>query len=147
MARRDGSGRQRPKTYTDDFKRDAVRVVTEQRYSIAAAAKAVGVSDPTRGEWLSALRQAIESRRPIGARLFHHSDQGCQYTGVAYRGLLHSMTIECSMSRLGACHDKTRAERFFWSVNYEWTNHLTLSTLQDARRRVFDSIVAFSKSK
>ncbi|NBV44469.1 MAG: transposase, partial [Planctomycetia bacterium] len=50
MAKTDSSGRQRPKTYTDDFKRDAVRLVTEQRYSIAAAAKAVGVSDPTRGE-------------------------------------------------------------------------------------------------
>ena len=37
MARTDGSGRQRPKTYADDFKRDAVRLVTEQRYSIAAA--------------------------------------------------------------------------------------------------------------
>jgi transposase-like protein len=47
MARRDSPRRARPKTYTDDFKRDAVRLVTEQRYSIAAAAKAVGVSDPT----------------------------------------------------------------------------------------------------
>src|SRR2546421_5764756 len=28
----------------------------------------------------SALRQAIEWRRPDGAQLLHHSDRGCQYT-------------------------------------------------------------------
>ena len=38
MARRDYPRRARPKSYTDDFKRDAVRLVTEQKYSIAAAA-------------------------------------------------------------------------------------------------------------
>ncbi|RLS35461.1 MAG: hypothetical protein DWH79_01870 [Planctomycetota bacterium] len=63
-----------------------------------------------------ALSQAIESRRPVGSRLLHHSDRGCQYTSEAYRGLLDSMGIECSMSRPGSCHDKTRADRFFWSL-------------------------------
>ena len=95
----------------------------------------------------SALRQPIESRRPVGARLLHHSDRGCQYTSEAYRGLLHSMTIDCSMSRPGSCHDKTRAGRFFWSLKHERTNHLTLTALEDARRSVFDSIVTFSNSK
>jgi transposase-like protein len=32
------------KRYLDDFKRDAVRLVTEERYTFQAAAKAVGVS-------------------------------------------------------------------------------------------------------
>ena len=64
MARTDGSGRQRPKTYTDDFKRDAVRLVTEQRYSIAAAAKSVGVSDPTRGEWMAKFAPPIPECGP-----------------------------------------------------------------------------------
>jgi putative transposase len=31
----------------------------------------------------TALRQAVESRRPAGA-LLHHSDRGCQYTSDAY---------------------------------------------------------------
>jgi putative transposase len=95
----------------------------------------------------SALRQAIESRRPVGARLLHHSDQGCQYTSEAYRGLLHSMAIECSMSRPGSCHDNAVAERFFWSLKHEWTNHLALATLEDARRSVFEYIVTFYNSK
>ncbi len=95
----------------------------------------------------SALRQAIESRRPIGARLLHHSDQGCQYTSEAYRGLLNSMGLECSMSRPGSCHDNAVAERFFWSLKYEWTNHVTLTNLEDARRCVFEYIVTFYNSK
>lgn len=32
-----------------------------------------------------ALRQAIESRRPQGHQLLHHSDRGCQYTSDAYQ--------------------------------------------------------------
>ncbi len=56
--------RSRPKTYTDDFKRDAARLVTEQKYSIAAAAKAVGVSEPTRGEWVAKLSPPIPELGP-----------------------------------------------------------------------------------
>ena len=40
----------------------------------------------------------------------------------------------------------TRAERFFWPLKHEWTNHLTLTTLEDARRSAFDSIVTFYNS-
>ncbi len=95
----------------------------------------------------SALRQAIESRRPVGSRLLHHSDRGCQYTSEAYRGLLDSMGIECSMSRPGSCHDQTRAERLFWSLEDKWTNHITLTTLEEAQRSVFEYIVTFYNSK
>ena len=77
----------------------------------------------------------------------HHSDQGCQYTSDAYRGLLNSMGIQCSMSRPGSCHDNTVAERFFWSLKYEWMNHVTLTDLEDARRNVFEYIVTFYNSK
>jgi len=64
MARRDSPRRARPKTYTDDFKRDAVRLVTEQRYSIAAAAKAVGVSDPTMRQWMAKIASPIPECGP-----------------------------------------------------------------------------------
>lgn len=40
-----GGFKSRP--YTDDFRRDVVRLVTEEGYSIAAAARACGVSDQT----------------------------------------------------------------------------------------------------
>src|SRR6476646_4257409 len=39
------------KRYLDDFKRDAVRLVTEERYTFQAAAKAVGVSEKSLRDW------------------------------------------------------------------------------------------------
>ena len=46
MAGDDSPRRARTKSYTDGFRCDTVRLVTEQRYSIAAAAEAIGASDP-----------------------------------------------------------------------------------------------------
>lgn len=39
------------KRYLDDFKRDAVRLVTEERYTFKAAARAVGVSEKSLRDW------------------------------------------------------------------------------------------------
>lgn len=37
--------------YSDEFKQDAVRLVVEEKYSFAAAARAVGVCDQTLRTW------------------------------------------------------------------------------------------------
>jgi transposase-like protein len=37
--------------FTDDFKRDAVRLVTEEKYKFKAAAQAVGVSEKSLRDW------------------------------------------------------------------------------------------------
>jgi transposase len=39
------------KRYLDEFKRDAVRLVTEERYTFKAAATAVGVSEKSLRDW------------------------------------------------------------------------------------------------
>ena len=39
------------KRYLDDFKRDAVRLVTQERYTFKAAATAVGVSEKSLRDW------------------------------------------------------------------------------------------------
>ena len=57
------------------------------------------------------------------------------------------MGLECSMSRPGSCHDNAVAERFVWSLKYEWTNHVTLTNLEDAWRSVFEYILTVYKSK
>ena len=46
---RPSSGKSR--RYSDDFKRDAVRLVTEEQYKFRAAARAVGVSEKSLREW------------------------------------------------------------------------------------------------
>ena len=102
---------------------------------------------PTTALVADALRQAVESRRPTGKRLLHHSDRGCQYTSNAYQQLLRDMGITCSMSRVGCCYDNAVAERFFWSLKQEWTNHAVLPDLAAARHCVFEYIEAFYNSQ
>ncbi len=90
-----------------------------------------------------ALRQAIESRRPDGKQLLHHSDRGCQYTSDAYQQTLRTLGITCSMSRTGDCFDNAVMERFFWSLKHEWTNHEPFADLDAARLSVFKYIETF----
>jgi putative transposase len=90
-----------------------------------------------------ALRRAIENRRPNGRRLLHHSDRGCQYTSDAYQKTLATLGIECSMSRTGNCYDNAVAERFFWSLQHEWTKHEEYENLEQARLSVFKYIETF----
>jgi putative transposase len=90
-----------------------------------------------------ALRQAIESRRPAGKELLHHSDRGSQYTSDAYQQTLKLLGIECSMSRTGDCYDNAAMERFFWSLKHEWTKHEHFENLAAARLSVFKYIDTF----
>ena len=45
------AGRSSASRYSDDFKRDAVRLVSEEKYSLRAAAAAVNVSEKSLREW------------------------------------------------------------------------------------------------
>ena len=108
--------------------------------------KVVGwaIGDSLETELVStALRRAIEARRPEGGRLLHHSDRGCQYTSDAYRRTLRSLGIECSMSRTGCCYDNAVMERFFWSLKHEWTKHERFADLEAARLSVFKYVETF----
>lgn len=91
----------------------------------------------------AALRAAVESRRPVGTELLHHSDRGSQYTSDAYQRILKTLGIECSMSRRGSCYDNAVMERFFWSLKHEWTHHEQFEDLPAARLSVFKYIETF----
>ena len=91
----------------------------------------------------TALRRAIEARRPDGSQLLHHSDRGCQYTSDAYQRTLKALGIECSMSRTGCCYDNAVMERFFWSLKHEWTKHECFADMEAARLSVFKYVETF----
>ena len=91
----------------------------------------------------TALKDAVEKRRPDSSQLLHHSDRGCQYTSEAYQQTLRTLGITCSMSRTGNCYDNAVAERFFWSLKHEWTNHRVYADLESARQSVFNYIDIF----
>jgi transposase len=49
--------------YSDEFKRDAVRLVTEEKYKFKAAAQAVGVSEKSLRDW---HRKLVPPPAPCG---------------------------------------------------------------------------------
>ncbi len=57
----DESGGSKRRTYTDQFKQDVVRLITDEGYSIGAAAKACGVCDQTVRNWHGKLAPKPES--------------------------------------------------------------------------------------
>jgi len=88
---------------------------------------------------LSALRMAIETRRPAPG-LIHHSDRGVQYACTAYREVLAAHQMEASMSRAGDCWDNAVAESFFATLELELIDRSTWATRADARRAIFGFI-------
>lgn len=68
---------------------------------------------------LDALKQAVDTRNPKPGLLFH-SDQGCQYTSIAFVERLRHLGITQSMSRRGNCWDNAVVERVFRTLKHEW---------------------------
>jgi len=91
----------------------------------------------------SALRKAIECRRPDTKQLMLHSDRGCQYTSDEFQRQLATMQITCSMSRTACCYDNAVMERFFWSLKHEWTKFEAFENIEQARTSIFQYIETF----
>ena len=85
---------------------------------------------------LSALRIALEARRPAPG-LLHHADRGVQYARGGYRDLLDAYGLRVSMSRGGNCWDNAVAESFFATLELEPIRRRTWSTREKTRRAIF----------
>ncbi|TWT60938.1 transposase [Rubinisphaera italica] len=59
----EASGDPKRRVYTDEFKQDVIRLITDEDYSIRGAAKAVGVCEQTVRNWYHKLAPKPE---PIG---------------------------------------------------------------------------------
>jgi putative transposase len=100
----------------------------------------------TKGLAISALRMAIENRKP-GAGLVHHTDRGSQYACGQYRAILKAHKMICSMSRKGNCWDNAVAESFFHSLKTELIHHETFKTREEATQKIFEWIEVFYNRK
>ena len=90
---------------------------------------------------LAALDMAITQRRP--QQVIHHSDQGCQYTAVAFGLRCRAAGVRPSMGSVGDCYDNALCESFFATLECELLDRVTLHTPQEARLAVFDFIEGF----
>ncbi len=66
---------------------------------------------------LDALNMAIGQRQPRA--VIHHSDQGCQYTSVAFGRRCREVGVRPSMGSVGDCYDNAMAESFFATLECE----------------------------
>ena len=85
---------------------------------------------------------AYESRgNPEG--VMFHSDQGCQYTSLAFQQHVWRCHMEQSMSRRGNCWDNSPMERFFRSLKTEWMPKVGYHSFEEAKSRIIDYVVGY----
>ena len=94
---------------------------------------------------LDALAMAVAQRRP--EEVIHHSDQGSQYTSIAFGKRSREMGVEISMGSVGNCYDNAMAESFFATLECELIDRTVFRTRQEAQLAVFDFIEAFYNRK
>ncbi len=87
---------------------------------------------------LGALDMALYKRRPRA--VIHHSDQGTQYTSVAFGGRCRQAGVRPSMGSVGDCYDNALCESFFTTLECELLARHSFRTQAEARRKVFEFI-------
>jgi len=90
---------------------------------------------------LQALDMAIEQRRPT--QVIHHSDQGCQYTSIAFGRRCREVGIRPSTGSVGDAYDNALAESFFASLECELIDRRRFTSQVEARLAVFSYIEGF----
>jgi putative transposase len=87
---------------------------------------------------LAALDMALAQRRP--RHVIHHSDQGCQYTSLAFGGRCREAGVRPSMGSVGDAYDNALCESFFATLECELLDRDRFRAGADARLAVFDFI-------
>jgi putative transposase len=90
---------------------------------------------------LEALNMAVWQRQPEG--VIHHSDQGCQYTSIAFGRRCREAGVRPSMGSVGDCFDNALCESFFATLECELLDRQRFKTQVEARLAVFEFIEGF----
>jgi len=84
---------------------------------------------------LDALNMAVEQRRPDN--VIHHSDQGSQYTSLAFGNRCREVGVRPSMGSVGDAYDNAMCESFFASLEVELLDQHRFQSQAEARMAVF----------
>ena len=87
---------------------------------------------------LEALNMALTQRRP--AKVVHHSDQGCQYTAIAFGQRCRETGVRPSMGSVGDAYDNAMCESFFATLECELLDRHRFQTQAEARMAIFEFI-------
>ena len=87
---------------------------------------------------VSALNMALYQRRPED--VIHHSDQGAQYTSIAFGKRCREAGVRPSMGSAGDCYDNALCESFFATLECELIDRRCFRTHKEARLAIFSYI-------
>jgi len=90
---------------------------------------------------LDALNMAVAMRKP--SNVIHHSDQGSQYTSVAFGKRCREAGVRPSMGSVGDAYDNAMAESFFATLECELLDRQRFKTHAEARIAIFAFIEGF----
>ena len=94
---------------------------------------------------LDALNMAVTQRRPDA--VVHHSDQGGQYTSIAFGQRCREAGVRPSTGSVGDCFDNAMCESFFATLECELIDRRTFRTKAAAKMAVFSFIEGFYNSR
>lgn len=89
------------------------------------------------------VRQADLDERRWATDLIHHSDQGRQYTSIAFGARCREAGLQPSMGSVGDCYDNALAESFFAARKCELLERHSYRHPAEARLSVFDYLESF----
>ena len=90
---------------------------------------------------IAALDMALLTRKPQS--VIHHSDQGSQYTSIAFGNRCQEMGVRPSMGSVGDAYDNAMAESFFATLECELIARRKWETKAQARLAIFTWIEAW----
>jgi putative transposase len=90
---------------------------------------------------VDALNMAVGQRRP--STVIHHSDQGCQYTSVAFGIRCREVGVKPSMGSVGDAYDNAMCESFFATLECELLDRRRFRSQAEAEMAIFDFIEGF----
>ena len=90
---------------------------------------------------LDALNMALGQRRP--REVIHHSDQGSQYTSLAFGKRCKEAGVRPSMGSVGDAYDNALCESFFATLECELLEQRRFASQGEARMACFSFIEGF----
>jgi putative transposase len=93
---------------------------------------------------LDALNMALGQRRPT--RVIHHSDQGTQYTSIAFGLRCQEAGVRPSMGSVGDAYDNAMCESFFATLECELLDRRRFTNQVEARMTIFEFIEGWYNS-
>jgi putative transposase len=88
---------------------------------------------------VDALQMAIAQRRPTGD-VIHHSDQGSQYTSLAFGNRCKEAGVRPSMGSVGDAYDNAMCESFFATLECELLERRRFASQAEARVACFSFV-------